>query len=176
MIERCRDPMKPQKQHAVPKPDGSSDPARVILDQTCIRIGYRISFLANFFSGPIYRELEASDDLTRPDFIVMFCLAHCGSLTAQDISNMTGRPKNSLSRAVHKLVARGLITRVAARHDPRQAQLDLAEAGRVALERILPRFTQRETEMLRPLTPEEQQEFDRLLGKLVHRDDDWTKG
>jgi DNA-binding MarR family transcriptional regulator len=168
--------MKPQKQDAVPGPDANSDPARVILDQTSIRIGYRISYLANFFSGPIYRELEASDDLTRPDFIIMFCLAHCGSLTAQDISNMTGRPKNSLSRAVHRLVARGWITRIAATHDPRQAQLDLSEAGRAALERILPRFTQRETEMLMPLTPAEQQEFDRLLSKLVHRDDDWAKG
>jgi MarR family transcriptional regulator, temperature-dependent positive regulator of motility len=135
-----------------------------------------VSYLANFFSGPIYRELEAAEELTRPDFIVMFCLAHCGSLTAQDISNMTGRPKNSLSRAVHKLVARGFISRVAAKNDPRQAQLDLSAAGRDVLERIMPRFTLREAEMLSPLTSDEQQEFDRLLGKLVHRQDDWATG
>lgn len=168
--------MKSSKQHVAPAPAVGAEPARIILDQSAIRIGYRVSYLANFFSGPIYRELEAVEDLTRPDFIVMFCLAHCGSLTAQDISNMTGRPKNSLSRAVHRLVARGLISRVAAQKDPRQAQLDLLALGRETFERIMPLFTQRETDMLAPLTPDEKREFDRLLGKLVHRADDWATG
>lgn len=168
--------MKSLNQTTVHAPGTSADPARIILDQTAIRVGYRVSYLANFFSGPIYRELEAVEELTRPDFIVMFCLAHCGSLTAQDISNMTGRPKNSLSRAVHKLVARGFISRVAAKKDPRQAQLDLSRTGQETLDRIMPRFTRRETEMLSPLTPDERREFDRLLGKLVHREDDWATG
>lgn len=168
--------MKPMKQPIARSLEVNADPARIILDQNTIRIGYRVSYLANFFSGPIYRELEAAEGLTRPEFVVMFCLAHCGSLTAQGISNMTGRPKNSLSRAVHRLVARGLITRVAAPRDPRQAQLDLSAAGRETLERITPRFTRRETEMLSPLTAQERQEFDRLLGKLVHRDDGWATG
>lgn len=153
-----------------------SDQARSVLDQTAIRIGYRVSYLANFFSGPIYRELEASEELSRPEFITLFCLLHCGSLTAQDISNMTGRPKNSLSRAVHRLVARGLITRIAAPKDPRQAQLDLSDQGRELLERIMPRFQEREAAMLSPLSAAEQREFDRLLGKLVHRSDGWAQG
>jgi DNA-binding MarR family transcriptional regulator len=153
----------------------ATDPARVMLDETAIRIGYRISYLANFYSGPIYRALEADEGLTRSDFIVVVCLAHCGSLTAQDISNMTGRPKNSLSRAVHKLVARGLITRVAAPADPRQAQLDLTATGREAFDRIMPRFVTREAAMMSPLTTAEQREFDRLLGKLVHRADGWAQ-
>lgn len=166
--------MKTPKRRAAPAPEAKPDPARIILDQTAIRIGYRVSYLANFYSGPIYRDLEAAEDLTRPDFIVMFCLAHCGSLTAQDISNMTGRPKNSLSRAVHRLVARGLITRVAAPQDPRQAQLGLSATGHQTLERIMPPFTRREADMLSPLTAAERREFDRLLGKLVHRSDGWA--
>lgn len=165
--------IKTQKQR-LPGAAADPDPARIILDETAIRIGYRVSYLANFFSGPIYRELEAVEDLTRPEFITLFCLAHCGGLTAQDISNMTGRPKNSLSRAVHRLVARGFISRVAAPKDPRQALLDLSAAGRETVERILPRFSRREDRMLSPLTPQERREFDRLLGKLVHREDDWT--
>jgi DNA-binding MarR family transcriptional regulator len=154
----------------------AADPARVMLDETAIRIGYRVSYLANFYSGPIYRALEAEEGLTRPDVIVMVCLAHCGSLTAQDISNMTGRPKNSLSRAVHKLVARGLITRVAAPQDPRQAQLDLTIAGRAMLDAFMPRFVARQASMLSPLSSFEQQQFDHLLSKLVHRTDSWTQG
>jgi MarR family transcriptional regulator, temperature-dependent positive regulator of motility len=166
--------MKSSPASAARPATGAADPAGVILDETDIRIGYRVSYLANFYSGPIYRALEAEEDLTRPDVIVMFCLAHCGSLTAQDISNMTGRPKNSLSRAVHRLLARGFITRVAAARDPRQALLDLTELGFAAFRRILPRFRMREEAMLEPLTEAERREFDRLLGKLVHRSDGWA--
>lgn len=164
----------------IPPPNAAdttaSDPARIILDETAIRVGYRISYLANFYSGPIYKALEAEEGLTRPDFIVMFCLAHCGTLTAQDISKMTGRPKNSLSRAVHKLVEKGFITRRAAPNDPRQADLDLSGDGRAAFNRIMPRFIAREAAMISPLTAAEQREFDRLLGKLVHRTDEWVDG
>jgi MarR family transcriptional regulator, temperature-dependent positive regulator of motility len=162
---------------AAPRPaPEAGEPARIMLDETAIRIGYRVSYLANFYSGPIYRELEATDGLSRPDVIVIVCLAHCRSLTAQDISNMTGRPKNSLSRAVHKLLARGLITRIAAPQDPRQAQLDLTPAGRATFDAFMPRFIEREARMLAPLTAAERREFDRLLGKLVHRADAWAQG
>ena len=163
--------MKAQKQNHAQK----KDPASVILDEVSIRIGYRVSYLANFFTVPVYRVLEATENLTRPEYITLLCLSHCGSLTAQDISNMTGRPKNSVSRAVHKLVGRGLISRVAAPQDPRQAQLDLLPAGRAMLDRTLPLFVDREAGMLAPLSAEERQQFDSLLTKLVHRTDGWAR-
>ncbi len=145
-----------------------------ILDDNMIRIAFRVSWLANFYSGPIYRDLERELGLTRPEFIVLFCLAHQPGVSAQDIRIMTGRPKNSISRAVNRLIKDERILR---RPDPvnyRAALLDLTDDGRALVDTLITRFKDREAQMLAPLSGAERQAFDRLLSKLVHRRDDWA--
>jgi DNA-binding MarR family transcriptional regulator len=146
-----------------------------ILDRNEIRLAYRLSWLANFYSGPIYRRLERKPGLTRPEFIVMFCLAHAPGISAADICAATGRPKNSISRAVNRLIGDGRIRRRADPEDGRAVILDLTEAGRALYAKLIPEFRTREARMLAPLTAAERSELDRLLGKLVHRDDDWAE-
>lgn len=174
------EPKHDPRMSAAAKPDpqhpsvAESDPARVILDNRLIRLGYRISYLANFYTGPLYRRLEAEHGLTRPEFITMFCLAHCPGLTAQDISRMTGRPKNSLSRAVNRLLARGLLTRRPSPADPRHALLELAPDGRALFDALMPLFREREAAMLAPLDAADLAQLEALLEKLVHRTDGWA--
>lgn len=145
-----------------------------ILDAPTITPGYRLSWLANFFSGPIYRDLEAEPGITRPEFIVIFCLAHAPGVSAAAICRATGRPKNSVSRAIARLLAAGRVRRRADAADRRAGLLELTDEGRALYDALIPRFRERERAMLAPLSAEEQAEFDRLLGKLVHRDDDWA--
>jgi DNA-binding MarR family transcriptional regulator len=149
--------------------------ARDILDRTEIRLAYRISWLANFYSGPIYRRLERRPGLTRPEVIVLFCLAHAPGMSAAEICAATGRPKNSISRAVNRLLGDGRIRRHAHPDDGRAVILDLTEAGRALYDRLLPDFRAREAAMLAPLTTAERADLDRLLGKLVHREDRWAQ-
>lgn len=146
-----------------------------ILDRNRIRLAYRISWLANFYSGPIYRRLEMELGLTRPEIIVVFCLAHAPGISAAEICAATGRPKNSISRAVGRLLRDGRIAGRRDAQDGRATLLDLTEAGRVLYESLLPDFRAREERMLAPLSAAERAELDRLLGKLVHRDDDWAE-
>jgi DNA-binding MarR family transcriptional regulator len=91
------------------------------------------------------------------------------------VVELTGIPKNSVSRAVSRLKKMGLIRRAADRDDGRRAMLSLTAKGSALYERVLPRFQQRQEAMVSVLTAAERQELHRLLNKLVERDDDWAQ-
>lgn len=141
-----------------------------------IAFGYRIGYLFNHFAGPVYKWTVAELGLRRPEFAVMFCAAHLDDAIASDVVSLTGIPKNSVSRAVAKLVSEGLLTSEAHATDGRRAILQLTAKGRKVYERVLPRFRERQQQMLSVLTSAEQAELNRLLNKLVEREDDWAAG
>ena len=146
-----------------------------ILRHNEIAFGYRVGYLFNHFAGPVYKWSAAEFGVQRPEFATLFCAAHLGDATATDVSLLTGIPKNSISRAVARLIGDGLIERSADRNDARRAHLSLTRKGRKVYEAILPRFKQRQDRMVAVLTAAERAEFDRLLDKLVERDDDWAQ-
>jgi DNA-binding MarR family transcriptional regulator len=105
----------------------------------------------------------AEHGIQRPEFATLFCTAHLAGATASDVVALTGIPKNSISRAVARLAGDGLIEREQHEDD-----------GRKAYDALLPQFMARQERMLAVLSPAELKEFDRLLDKLVERDDDWA--
>lgn len=147
-----------------------------IFEKNEIPFGYRIGYLFNFFAGPIYRSLEVEEGLVRPDFATLFCAAHLQRITASDVTDLTGIPKNSISRAVAKLARRRYLKREADGEDSRRVVLTLTPAGKKVYANILERFQRRETQMMAPLSAVERAQLDRLLAKLVLRGDDWAKG
>lgn len=149
-------------------------PRQQILQSREIGFAYRISFLANFFAASVYRQVAALHGLARSEFVVIFCLSRLGELTAQDVCDITGRPKNSVSRAVNALLERGYVTRRVDELDARRARLTLTSAGQKLYAAALPLFEAREEAMLAPLNAREREQLDRLLAKLVLRDDDWS--
>jgi hypothetical protein len=74
-----------------------------VMDSPKTSLGFRLSYLANFFTGPIYRDVAREHHLSRSEFVVLLCLKELGALTAKDVCALTGRPKNSISQAVAKL-------------------------------------------------------------------------
>jgi MarR family transcriptional regulator, temperature-dependent positive regulator of motility len=146
-----------------------------ILSTNAITVGYRLAYLANFFTGPVYNEIMRRHGIARSEFVVLFCLRHLGMLTAQDICEITGRPKNSISQAVTKLAAAGYIERRADREDARRMQLAATVAGRKLYDQVMPLFLQRERDMLSALSAREVKQFEALLEKLVLRKDDWAR-
>jgi len=156
-----------------PRPSGDPARARRILEVNPIRIAYRLNYVANFYTGPIYKEIERSHGLSRPEYIVMFCLMLEPGLLARDIVAICGRPKNSISRAVNALLRRGHLVEDGPPSQGRGRPLRLSEAGEAIARAILPLFERREAAMLSPLTAEETETFDRLLAKLSIRSDGW---
>jgi MarR family transcriptional regulator, temperature-dependent positive regulator of motility len=137
------------------------------------RLAYRLNYVANYYTGPLYKHLEQRWGLSRPDYITLFCLHQLPGLRARDIVAICGRPKNSISRAVNGLLGKGYLQRSDA-DSGRGQPLSLTAAGQEIVQQIIPLFVSREVQMLDPLTAAERQTLDTILGKLCFRNDDWN--
>lgn len=145
-----------------------------VMDSPKTSLGFRLSYLANFFTGPVYREVARTHRLSRSEFVVLLCLKELGALTAKDICALTGRPKNSISQAIAKLARLGHLSRVPDPADARRSLLKPTRRGVALCARIVPKFSAREADMLAPLTRDERRQFGHLLVKLTRRDDEWA--
>ena len=151
-----------------------ASPVHRLLDGSALRDGYRLSFLANYFTGPVYAELERKIGLTRPEYVVLFCLNHRDGLAQRDVARLSGYPKNSISRAVRLLLEKGLVARRADPHDGRRATLHATEQGRQLYRDNIARFVVQQERMLACLSAAERRQFDRLLSKIVEASPDWV--
>ncbi len=142
----------------------------VIFERSTIRDTFRISYLANRLVLPAYDDIKLAYGLSRGEYLLLFCLSYIEELTAQDVAEMTGRPRNSISRAVHRMLDEGYLKRSPDPADGRQALLRITPKGERLHKRILPLFEEQEAKMLDNLTSEERKLLDSLLKKLVLRD------
>ena len=114
----------------------TTEPATPSRDLTAIfhrneaRDTFRISYMANSLVLPVYDDIKREFGLSRGEYLLLFCLAHLPELTAQDVTNMTGRPRNSISRAVHRMLTEGYLDRTPDPEDGRQAMLRITSKGR----------------------------------------------
>ncbi|HJM52040.1 MAG TPA: MarR family transcriptional regulator [Alphaproteobacteria bacterium] len=138
-----------------------------IFDRAEMRDLYRISYLANALVLPVYDGIKRDFGLTRGEYLLIFCLAHLPVLTAQDVARMTKRPRNTISRAVHRMLAEGFIDRALDPEDGRQARLTITEKGRALHRAVVRRWLAREAEALAVLDDAERAALDRILQKLV---------
>lgn len=145
-----------------------------IVDGTSIRYAYRIAFLVNFYREPLMRRMEREFALIRPEWTVLICLSFQDGLNARDICEITEQPRNTISRAVHTLVEKGLLTQHMDTEDARRTVLRLTPAGRDLYARIMPMFEEGERRMLACLKPDELDQLDVLLDKLTRAVPDWV--
>jgi DNA-binding MarR family transcriptional regulator len=127
----------------------------------------RFNYLALRYNVPLYGWVEERFGLSRIEFVVIYSLAIQDGVTASEIASSTAFPKNTLSRAVNRLVKLGLIRRRADIEDRRMQILSLTEAGRAIYDEALPRFAGLEREMLGPLSLVEREMLSTLLAKVV---------
>jgi len=140
-----------------------------------IPAAYRISYVANFYVGPLIAQMERSFGLTRPEWIVLFCLMRQPRLNAQQISIVTGRPKTSIAGAVKQLQKKKLITRRTDIADSRRRVLHLTEAGRSLYNAIIGSFIDREADMLASLGANERRLLITLFDKIIRNAESWAK-
>jgi DNA-binding MarR family transcriptional regulator len=147
---------------------------QAVLRSNEITFGYRIGYLSNVFSGPVYTVAERDFGIQRPMFATLFCIAHLDDLTATDVCAMTGIGKKTISRAVSALESRRFLKRRRHPADNRSSLLRITAAGRRTYESILPMLQARQKAMIGTLDREEQRQLRALLDKLIARDDDWS--
>lgn len=146
-----------------------------ILENNPIPVAYRLNFLANFYVGPLIKEIEKAFRMTRPEWIVLFCLHQRAGLSAQQISHVTGRPKTSVSAAIKLLQKKRLISRETDVQDGRRRVLHVTDAGQRVYAAILERFVEREGQMTAGLGKRERETFLALLDKLIGLSPNWAR-
>ena len=144
---------------------------QTILRSKALGAGYRIGYLSNVFSGPVYKVAEKEYGIHRPMFATLFCVSHMDNLSATDVCGMTGIGKNTISRAIARLEKKACLKRRPDPDDSRSALLEVTPAGRRIFETILPLLQAREKAMLGTLTRAEQKQLFALFDKLIARDD-----
>ena len=147
---------------------------RAILKNNPIPAAYRINYVANFYVGPLIKKIEKSFKLTRPEWIVLFCLTQQPRLNAMQISTVTGRPKTSIAGAVKQLQKKKMITRKTDVADSRRQVLHLTQAGQETYKAIIGSFADREADVLACLAPNERRTLIRLFDKIIENSRSWA--
>jgi len=146
-----------------------------LVEDSSIRHLWRLSFLANFMTVPIYAELGKKYKMTRAEVAILYCLYRGKELLAQDIVLATSQPKNTISRAVSILLKKELIRRRTNETDRRAKTLVLTEAGHDIIVEIMPFFRNRQYAMREALTEDEKETFDKLVNKILLSMPNWPK-
>ncbi len=129
---------------------------------------YRLSVLSNTISQGIAREYHSRFGLSITGWRTMAVLARFDQdgLSARQVAERTAMDKVAISRAVSKLVARGLINRELHQDDRRRSVLALTPEGWIIHDQVAPLARRYEREVLQKLNPEEQVWLERILDKL----------
>ena len=93
-------------------------------------LSFRLNFVAFRFNDPVYRWIETRYGLVRPEFVALYSVGLKEGVAAKNIVASSGLPKNTLSRAVQKLLQRRLLKRET---DVREVDQRLAKLTQAAL-------------------------------------------
>jgi len=130
---------------------------------------YRLSVVSNTVSQGIAHIYQQNYDLTVVEWRIIAVLGGYPGLTASQIVDRTVMDKVTVSRAVKRLLERGLLKRITHGTDRRRRHLQLTQqSGQKTFEAIVPRARNYEHTLLASLTPAERQILLDLLDRLHH--------
>ncbi|MGL4634896.1 MAG: MarR family winged helix-turn-helix transcriptional regulator [Beijerinckiaceae bacterium] len=152
----------------------SDDPVTAMLKCSILAESWVLCFVANRFIGPMYREIEEEADISRPEFVVLLCTGHFEGLAAQDVAEMSGLPRNSVSRGVTRLISNGFLDRAAGSGGLRDKVLRLTPAGQALYRQLVRHPSMRRERMLKQISATERQTLERILLKLALSADSWA--
>lgn len=131
---------------------------------------YRLSLLSNTVSEGIARAYRKAHDLTVTEWRVIAVLGRFPGETASQIVDRTAMDKVTVSRAVRKLLERGVVERSPVEQDRRRQALRLTRPkGWHLFRTIVPQALAYERRLLDTLDIDEQASLQGLLDKLQAR-------
>lgn len=146
-----------------------------VIHNGVIPYGWKVNYIANHYSRVVNNKLKTQYETTRQEFVVLFSLVNSSNITAQDICEVTGRPKNTIRRAINSLIRKNCITKSPHPTDARSEIVEITPQGRRLYDTIIPLFEKREQAMLAGLSPNERKTLMRLLDKMIDSFNAWTK-
>jgi DNA-binding MarR family transcriptional regulator len=130
---------------------------------------YRLSVLSNTVSTTVARAYDKRFKVSIPEWRVIAILGRFPGLSAVEVAERTMMDKVAVSRAVTKLIKKGRIDRQFADADKRRSILNLTEEGRKLHDEIAELALGFESDLLAGLSPEELQQLNAVMEKLLAR-------
>jgi DNA-binding MarR family transcriptional regulator len=149
------------------KPETNGIDVVAFLAGVGLQHAYRLSYVTSAIVGPGYDAVKRQTGLIRGEYLLLLCLSEVSVLTAQDVARMTRRPRNSISRAVHRMLAEGYIDRAPDPDDGRQARLTITDKGRAMQKQVEAILAEREAQVFSCMDVNDHADLDRVLFKLV---------
>lgn len=127
---------------------------------------YRLSVLSNTLSQAIARVYDKRFGLSVTEWRAMAVLGHRADLSGREVAERTAMDKVAVSRAIARLLAKGLIERGTAANDKRRSVLRLSEEGWKIYDQVAPLALEHEQRLLSHLSMEEREWLARILDTL----------
>ncbi len=130
---------------------------------------YRLSVLSNTVSRALARLYQQRFGLSIPEWRVMAILGSASGLTALQVVERSAMDKVAVSRAVARLVARGLIVATGDDSDRRRRRLALTTDGKAMYDEIVPLALDYERGLLERLDDNDRKALDQMLRGMQKR-------
>ncbi len=127
---------------------------------------YRLSVLSNTLSQAIARVYDKRFGLSITEWRAMAVLGHRADLSGREVAERTAMDKVAVSRALARLLEKGLIERGTAANDRRRSVLRLSEKGWAIYDQVAPLALEHEQRLLSHLSDEEREWLARILDTL----------
>lgn len=128
---------------------------------------YRLSVLSNRVSQSIADQYAARFGLAITEWRVMAALGRYPELSANQVATRTAMDKVAVSRAVSKMVERGLLLREMHDNDKRRSVLTLSPAGTTVYDDVVPMALDCERRLLEHFSDAERATLDSLIDRLM---------
>lgn len=109
-----------------------------------------------------------SSEISSPQFGVLSSLKAAPGLSQADLCSELDLDRSTIADIVQRLVDRGLISRERHADDKRRYCLFLTELGAREYEALLPKVSELDAELTAQLTPQEHDELQALLERLLN--------
>lgn len=109
----------------------------LFLRDEAIDLQFELWLLAGAGLGKVQVDLLAQAGVDAFDLVVLVMVGRHEGLTMANLVDLTGRPKQILSRRIQLMVQQGLIERTPDRSDRRRQLLRLSEAGQTLVEQSM---------------------------------------
>ncbi|MES2670618.1 MAG: MarR family transcriptional regulator [Pseudomonadota bacterium] len=127
---------------------------------------YRLSVLSNRISQIIANAYAGRFGIGITEWRVIAVLGRHTGLSANGLAERTAMDKVAVSRALARLLERGLVQRDTHGDDRRRSVLELSEAGYRIYDEVVPLALARERMLLAHFSDDDKRQLDALLAKL----------
>lgn len=130
---------------------------------------YRFAVLTHNISRSIASVYSSRFHISIQEWRIIANLGERQPLSANEIGSHVNLDKVQMSRALNKLIDKGLVLRTLDKLDKRKSSLKLSRKGSSLYKKIVPIALERERQLLTVLNREERAQLDTILGKLEQR-------